>query len=279
MKKTTLLLFTLFSITSAFAQVGFKKKKADIEKFKDTRLVIVLAQDSAYNASIKEAVEKYWTFNSGFIFDYDTAMKQYNKPEFSYLYFSKSKGTKIKAKLGTSEIDFNGLVVTTGTKFKKKAAEDELVAGAHCGNLIDTLDWRPELTLAVQMLNNYFNTAIMAENDKGITTKYIAENAPSDKGLLDQVLMFPLRSLDLKGKEDAAELWGGDVEDVQMTEAYKAIMKRADKLLFFYSKAEKTCSKIITSTTGELVFYKEDSADKCKLDAKDLKELGEKRNR
>lgn len=278
MKKTTLLLLTLFSLTSAFAQVGFKKKKADIEKFKDTRLVIVLAQDSAYNASITEAMEKYWTFSGGFIFDYDTAMKKYSKPEFSYLYFSKSRGTKIKAKLGTSEVDFNGLVVTMGSKFKKKAAEDELVAGAHCGNIIDTLDWRPEITLAVQMLNNYFNTAILAENDKGITTKYIADNAPTDKRLLDEVLMFPLRSLDLKGKEDAAELWGGDVEDVLMTEAYKAIMKPADKLLFFYSKAEKTCSKIVTSTTGELVFYKEDSADKCKLNAKDLKELGAKRN-
>lgn len=279
MKKFALLGLAFIAYVSAFAQVGFKKKKEDLEKFKDTRLVVVLSQDSAYNASIVEAIEKYWTFNGGFIFEYDTAMKPYNKPEFSYLYFSKSKGTKIKAKLGTCEDDFNGLLITTGGKFKKKAMKIDLVAGAFCSNLIDTADWRPELTRAVQMLNNFLNTAIEAGNDKGITTNYIANNAPQNANLLEFPLMVPLRGLDLKGKEDAATLWGGDVEESEIDDTYKAIMDRSDKLIFFYSKDEKRCSKVVTSSTGELVYLAEDAADKCKLNAKDLKALNEKRTR
>jgi hypothetical protein len=279
MKKLALLGLAFMACASAFAQVGFKRKKEDLEKFKDTRLVVVLSQDSAYNASIVEAVEKYWTFNGGFIFEYDSAMKPYNKPEFSYLYFSKSKGTKIKAKLGSCEDDFNGLLITTGGKFKKKALKIDLVAGAFCSNLIDTADWRPELTRGVQMLNNYFNTAIESDGDKGIATDYLSNNAPQNSNLLELPMMVPLRMLELKGKEDAATLWGGEIEESEIEETYKAIMSRSDKLIFFYSKDEKRCNKVVTSTTGELVFLKEDGVDKCRLNAKDLKAINEKRTR
>lgn len=279
MKKIALLGLAFMACASAFAQVGFKRKKEDLEKFKDTRLVVVLSQDSAYNASIVEAVEKYWTFNGGFIFEYDSAMKPYNKPEFSYLYFSKSKGTKIKAKLGSCEDDFNGLLITTGGKFKKKALKIDLVAGAFCSNFIDTSDWRPELTRAVQILNNYLNTAIEADGDKGISTNYIANNAPQNSNLLEFPLMVPLRALELKGKEDAATLWGGEVEESEIDETYKAIMTRSDKLIFFYSKDENRCNKVVTSTTGELVYFAEDSPEKCRLNAKDLKAMNEKRTR
>lgn len=279
MKKTLLLTLSVLCFGVSFAQIGFKKKKEDIEAFKDTRLVVVLMADSAYNASITEAVEKYWTFNSGFLFVPDSAIKAYNKPEFSYLFFSKSKGTKIKAKLGSCEDDFNGLLVTGGGKFKKKALIVDLIAGAFCSNVIDTGDWRPELTRAVQMLNNYFNTAIEAEDDKGISTSYIAQNAPRDLTLLDQQLLVPLRSLDLKGKEDASELWGGEVEEVEVDETYKAIMSRNNNLVFFYSKDERRCTKVVTSTTGELVYFAEDGVEKCKLTAKDLKAINTKRNR
>lgn len=279
MKKFALLGLAFMACASAFAQVGFKRKKEDLEKFKDTRLVVVLSQDSAYNASIVEAVEKYWTFNGGFLFEYDSAMKPYNKPEFSYLYFSKSKGTKIKAKLGSCEDDFNGLLITTGGKFKKKAMKIDLVAGAFCSNLIDTSDWRPELTRGVQMLNNYLNTAIESDGDKGVSTNYIANNAPQYSNLLDFPLMVPLRALELKGKEDAATLWGGEVEESEIDETYKAIMARSDKLIFFYSKDENRCNKVVTSTSGELVYFAEDSPEKCRLSAKDLKAMNEKRTR
>src|SRR5437773_1090377 len=106
MKKFAFLtLFLAASSVVSFAQFGFVKK-AELEKLKDTRTVVVLSNDSAYNASIRDAVEKYWNF-TGFIFAYDTAMKPYNKPEFSFLVFSKSKFSKIKAKVCSSEEDFN----------------------------------------------------------------------------------------------------------------------------------------------------------------------------
>ena len=195
------------------------------------------------------------------------------------MYFSKSKGTKIKAKLGTCEFDFNGLLITTGGKFKKKALEIDLVSGAYCSNFIDTNDWRPELTRAVQMLNNYLTNAIEADGDKGISTNYMANNAPLNSSLLEQTLMLPLRSLELKGKEDAATLWGGEVEDVEVDETYNAYMNKADKIIFFYSKDENSCNKIVTSTTGELVYLAEDAPERCRLTAKDLKAMNAKRTR
>jgi hypothetical protein len=56
-------------------------------------------------------------------------------------------------------------------------------------------------------------------------------------------------------------------------------MNRADKIIFFYSKDENRCNKIVTSTTGELVYLAEDSPDKCRLTAKDLKAMNVKRTR
>jgi len=276
MKKILALILLQMVTLISFAQISFTRKKETLEKFKDTRLVVVLMQDSAYNASIIEAVEKYWTFNGGFLFVADTAMKAYNKPEFSYLYFSKSKGTKIKAKLGSSEVDFNGLIVTAGGKFKKKAVADDLIAGAFCSNTIDTADWLPELTRAVQMLNHFFNNAIESDG-KGLNNNIIANEAPKDLTLLEQTLLVPLRSLELKGKEDAATLWGGEIEEVEVEDIYKAILNRSNNLIYFYSKDETNCTKIVTSTTGELVYLEQDSPEKCKLTAKDLKAINAKR--
>lgn len=278
MKKILFVWTCVFIASVSFAQIGFKKKKEDIEKFKDTRLVVVLMADSAYNASIIEAVEKYWTFNAGFLFVQDTAIKPYNKPEYTYLHFSKGKGSKIKAKLGSSEEDINALIVTGGGKFKKKALADDLIAAAFCSNTIDTSDWRPELTRAVQILNQYFNTAIESEGDKGISNNSIIAQAPLDASLLDLPLFVPLRSLDLKGKEDAATLWGGEVEEMDIDDIYKAIMQQQSALVFYYSKDEKRCTKVITSTTGQLVYLAETTVDKCGLNAKDLKALKTKRD-
>lgn len=279
MKKLLLGVVSTLLILSASAQIGFKKKKEDLEKFKDTRLVVVLLSDSSYNASIMEAVEKYWTFNSGVEYVYDSLMKTYNKPEFSYLCFSKSKGSKIRAKVGSCEEDFNGLLITTGGKFKKKALVDDLVAGAYCGNFIDTFDWRPELTRAVQMLNSYLNNAIEADGDKGLSKSYVIQNAPRDLSLLEQTLYVPLRTLDLKGKEDAATLYGGEVEEMELDDIYKEIMSRGNNIIYFYSKDENHCNKIITSATGELVYLNSSGVDDCKLNAKDLKALKTKKEK
>lgn len=278
MKKILLICYCLLAASVTFAQIGFKKKKEDIEQFKDTRLVVVLMADSAYNASIMEAVEKYWTFNAGYLFVQDSAIKAYNKPEYSYLHFSKGKGAKIKAKLGSCESDINALIVTGGGKFKKKALAQDLIAAGYCSSSIDTTDWRPELIRAVQMLNNYFTTAIESEGDKGMSNSSIIAQAPTDASLLDLPLYVPLRTLDLKGKEDAATLWGGEVEEMDIDDIYKAILQNQNALVYFYSKDEKYCTKIVTSTNGQLVYWDETSIDKCGLNAKDLKALKAKRD-
>ena len=266
MKKIVVVILTVFISQFCRAQFGYLKK-ADLEKFKDTRTVVVLFNDSSYNASIKSAVEKYWNF-TGTIFAYDTGLKQYNKPEFSFLVFSKGKGSKIKAKVCSSEQDFNGLQVLK--KFKRRATKDELVARAFCSNKIDTDNWAAETIRGVQMLTNYFNYAVEA---KGELTP---SNYPSDKSqMLNKKLLDPEKVLLMKGKEDAAAILDGEVEEVPREDIEKNIVNQEQSsMYYFYSFDEKDCNKLVlTSEKSELMYFTTDSPENCSCVAKDLKAM------
>lgn len=270
----------LFSITicallsfGAFAQFGTFKKREDIEKFKDTRLIIVLLQDSAYNASVIAAVERYWTY-TGYDFAEDTALYRYKKGDYAFLYFSKSKGSKIKAKVASSEEDMNAFVITK--KFSRRITPDILLAYAYSSNRIDTPDWNAEATRGIQMLNNYFNYTIQAGSDGEISASKMMNNYPSDKSqLVDKKLLIEDKQLDLKGKEDAMTIFDGDAEEVDIEEIQKAIIWQDNSMVyFFYSKDEKFCNKLfVSAANSELLYYTSDSPEKCKCNAKDLKAL------
>lgn len=267
MRRSALLAACFFLGLVCRAQFGFVKQ-ADLEKFKDTRMVVVLGPDSAYNASIKAAVDRYWSF-TGTVYAFDTAMKPYmNKPEFSFLVFSKSKGSKIKAKVCTSEEDFNGLQVLN--KFKRRALHEDVIARAFCSNRIDTPDWESEMIRGVQMLNNYFNFAIEA---KGELT---ASNYPTDKSQMsNKKLLVQDKILELKGKEDGPTLLDGEVEEVEREEIQKAITKQdASVMYYFFSFDERDCNKLVVSAErSELLYYAKDSPEKCTCTAKDLKAM------
>ena len=64
MRKLSLLLFAVFAALNTFAQFGTFEKKADIEKFKDTRVLVVMFEDSAYNASVAYAVTESLMFGT-----------------------------------------------------------------------------------------------------------------------------------------------------------------------------------------------------------------------
>jgi hypothetical protein len=268
-----LLLLALMMPLGLFAQFGKLKKKEEVEKFKDTRLVVVLMQDSAYNASIISAMEKYWNF-TGFEFAFDSAMQKFKKGDFAFLLFSKSKGSKIKAKVCSSEEDFNGLVITR--KFKRRIVPEDAIAQAFCRNFIDTPDWETEMIRGVQMLNNYFNYAIEAKNDGDLFENKMMNNYPSDKGLLiDKTLYVEDRQLEMKGKEDKNVLFDGEIEETEIENIQKMIKAQDNmSLYYFYSKDEKFCNKLIINTANsELMYFNSTSADKCKLVAADLKQI------
>jgi hypothetical protein len=269
-----LIVIFIIGIKTTTAQFGFVEKD-EIEKFKDTRLVVVLFADSAYNASIKKAVETYWTFNTGFVYVYDTAIKSYNKPEFSFLTFSKSKKSKnIKAKLGSSEDDFNGLLITN--KFKKRSKVDEIIANAYCSNNIDTNDWYPELIRGVQMLNNFFNYAVVAKDDDEISASYMMDNYPSDiSHIKNKKLLVEEKMLMMKGKEDASIIYGNEVEEVEREEIYKAIISQNSDIVYVYSVSNEIfCDKIyISAANSKVVHFSSSRVEKCKCEAKDLKAL------
>lgn len=260
---------------SAFAQFGTFKKREDLEKFKDTRLIIVLLQDSAYNASVIAAVERYWTF-TGYDYAEDTALYRYKKGDYAFLYFSKSKGSKIKAKVAGSEEDMNAFVITK--KFSRRITPDILLAYAYSNNKIDTADWEAEATKGIQMLNNYFNYAVQASSDGDLSASKMMNNYPSDKSqLVDKKLLIEDKQIELKGKEDAMVIFDGDVEEVDIEEIQKAIKWQDNSMVYFYySKDEKYCNKLfVSAANSELLYYTSDSPDKCKCTAKDLKTLKE----
>lgn len=257
----------------SFAQFGTFKKKDDLEKFKDTRLVVVLFPDSAYSASVIAAVERYWTY-TGYEFAEDTALYKYKKGDFAFLYFSKSKGSKIKAKVANSEEDMNALVVTR--KFSRRVTPDNLLAFGFCGNKIDTNDWEPEITRAVQLLNNYFNNAVQVKSNGDLSMGSMINDYPSDKmQLVDKKILIEEKQLELKGKEDGPTLFDGDLEEVDKDEISKAIKWQDNSYVYYYfSKDEKYCNKLVVSAANsELMYYTTASPDKCKCTSSDLKAL------
>lgn len=273
MKKLLTLALMLIQITVAFAQFG-DKKKADIDKLKDSRLVVVLFTDSAYNASIKYAVERYWGFNGGFLFVYDSAMKAYAKGDYSYLIFSKAKGTKIKAKLCAAEPDFNGFLILN--KYKKKATELEILAKAYASNTIDTSDWLAECIRGVQLLNNYLNIAVEARSDKEMSESYLMSKYPTDKSSMNgKKLLIEGRLLEIKGKIDAPTLLDGDIEELaDNDEINKSIVAQdAAVMHYYFSNDEKNCNKLVVTSDGQLMYFKQESRDKCKCETGDLKAM------
>ncbi|MDZ4667038.1 MAG: hypothetical protein SGJ00_04055 [bacterium] len=276
MKKIILLASFILTALFSFAQFGNFKKKADLEKFKDTRLVVVLIPDSAYSASVIAAVERYWTF-TGYEFAEDTSLYRYKKGDYAFLYFSKSKGSKNKTKgIASSEEDMNAFVITK--KYSKRIVPDNLLLYGFCGNKIDTADWEFESTRAIQLMNNYLNYAIQAEKDGALSTSSMMNNYPSDKSqLVDKKLILEDKQLELKGKEDATTLFDGDIEEVDIEDIHKAIKWQDNSYAYYYySKDEKYCNKLVVSAANsELMYFSSTSPDNCKCTAKELKALKE----
>lgn len=275
MKKYILTLVVIFSALLGKAQFGFVKK-AEIERVKDTRIVVVLNADSSYNASIQAAMQKYWTFNSGYIFMSDTNMKQFmKKTEYSFLVFSKSKGSRLKVKVCSAESDINGLLLAK--TFKRKVPTDDMIAVGYCSNSIDTFDWLPEMVRGVQLLNSYLNIAIEGKDDRAISESFLMNNYPTDKAVMSsQTLMFEKKALDIKATEDASKLWDGEVdEQVDRDPIYDAILKQDPTKVYYYQVLdEKYCNKLVVSANGsELMYFNSNGRDHCNLTAKDLKAL------
>lgn len=275
MKRIVGLFILSLCALGAFAQFGTFKKRADLEKFKDTRLIVVLFPDSAYSASVIAAIERYWTF-TGYDFAEDTALYKYKKGDYAFLYFSKSKGSKVKARVGSSEEDMNAFVITR--KFSRRVTPDNLLAYAFAANRIDTNDWETEATRGIQLLNNYFNYAVQAGSDGDISASKMMNDYPSDKSqLIDKKLLIEDKQLEMKGKEDPMTLFDGDAEEVDIEEIQKAIKWQDNSMLYYYySKDEKYCNKLVVSAANsELMYFSSESPEKCKCNAKDLKALKE----
>ena len=277
--KYLLLLCFIGTILKSEAQFGFVKK-SEIDVIKDSRIIVVLFNDSNYNATIERAFERYWKFNGGYLFVSDTMLKQYqNKPEYIYLVFSKSKASnKLKIKACSTEDDMNGLVLTK--KYKRKVTTDVLIANAFCSNKIDTPDWYPEMVRAVQLLNNFMDLALMAKDDKSIAITSLTKNYPTNKTALNDKTLYVLKSDNgLKGKEDGAQLWGNSFEVLdERDELNKLILEQSsDALYFFSTKDAEYCNKFIVTASGsELMYYASTKAtDPCQCTAKDLKALKE----
>jgi hypothetical protein len=258
---------------SASAQFGFFKKKSEIEAFKEKKVIVVLFYDSAYNAAVELAMIRNWKFSS-FEVAFDNELLKYKKENVVYLSFSKSKGSKNKAKLGSCEEDYNGLVMLS--KFKRKSMPEDILAQAFCSNNIDTSDWEFELQRGVQMMNNYFEYASNAAKDGDITASKMMNNYPSDKSqLLDKKLLVEDKMLELKGKKDAADIFDGEVAEVDRDLIYKAVADQDNSVAYYlWVKDEKYCNKLVISAqNSEIMYYETATPDKCKLNNKDLEAL------
>jgi hypothetical protein len=273
--KKLLTLFAAISIsTIAFAQFGTIKKKWEIDSLKANKIIVVLFPDSAYSESLMQAMEDYWNF-SPFEFAEDTSLYQYKKKKVYYLLFSKSKGSKNRAKLCSSEEDFNGFVITN--KYSKKIMKENVVAYAHVKNTIDTGDWKTVAIIGVQLLKNYLMICDKANNENEFANiNRLMSNYPTEKNLLlDKTLLVQIGTMKLEGKEDASALFGGEVELLSDDEINAKIAVQDFNSLYFYtSKDERYIHKLLITTAGsELLYYASGPADKPYITAKDLREI------
>jgi hypothetical protein len=273
MKKILTLLLLVGISLGASAQFGSFKKKSDVEKFKESKVVVVLFFDSAYNAAIETVMLRHWKFTE-FEVAFDNELAKYKKQNVSYLVFSKAKGSKTKARLAACEEDFNGLVLLN--KFKRKAMPEDILAQAFCSNAIDTADWIYELERGVQLMHNYLEYAMKAERDGDLAASKMMASYPSDKNqLLDKKLLVEDKMLELKGKKDAGELFDGEVNEVDRDVIYKSILDQDNSVVYYlWVKDEKYCNKlVITAQNSELMYFESAAPDKCKLTNKDLENL------
>lgn len=273
--KKLLTLFAAISLsTLAFAQFGTIKKKWEIDSLKANKIVVVLFPDSAYSESVMQAMEDYWNF-SPFEFAEDTSLYQYKKKKVYYLLFSKSKGSKNKAKLCSSEEDFNGFVLTN--KYSKKIMKENVVAYAHVKNTIDTGDWKTVAMIGVQLLKNYVMICDKANNENEFANvNRLMSNYPTEKNLLlDKTMLVQTGTMKLEGKEDAPTLFGGDVEVLSDDEINAKLAAQDFNSLYFYtSKDERFIHKLLITAAGsELLYYTSGAADKPHINAKDLREI------
>lgn len=273
--KKLLTLFAAISIsTIAFAQFGTIKKKWEIDSLKANKIIVVLFPDSAYSESLMQAMEDYWNF-SPFEFAEDTSLYQYKKKKVYYLLFSKSKGSKNRAKLCSSEEDFNGFVITN--KYSKKIMKENVVAYAHVKNTIDTGDWKTVAIIGVQLLKNYLMICDKANNENEFANvNRLMSNYPTEKNLLlDKTLLVQIGTMKLEGKEDASALFGGEVELLSDDEINaKLAVQDFNSLYFYTSKDERYIHKLLITTAGsELLYYASGPADKPYITAKDLREI------
>jgi hypothetical protein len=119
--------------------------------------------------------------------------------------------------------------------------------------------------------------AVEASGDREIHEDYLEKNYPSDKSLMSgKKLLVEPRMVMLKGKEDAATLLDGEMEEVDRDDIYKAIINQDPTVFYYYfSFGEKVCRKIFLSAeNSQLMYYSQESAaDKCQCSSKELKAI------
>lgn len=145
MKLTFLSLAMLFVVFSARAQAPFPNKD-EIKQFTESKTCVVLeeSQLSAYNAYIKEAVEKYWT-----ITPYEfIQVKEFNvrrmKPQYSFIVLTQTSYERDKS--GTLYNYINLLQGKSGSKLDEMpeicaiplscASEDDFEYGYKLGAIL-----------------------------------------------------------------------------------------------------------------------------------------------
>ena len=126
------------------------------------------------------------------------------------------------------------------------------------------------------MLNNYFEYAMNATRDGDITAAKMMSDYPSDKNLLlDKKLLIEDKTLALKGKKNAPDIFDAEVEEVDRDVIYRAILDQDNATVYsLLVKDEKFCTKLIlTSQNSEVMYYQTSNPETCKLNNKDLEAL------
>lgn len=246
----------------ASAQFGYQSKK-DLEKIKQTELIVVLTDDTAdmFNKCIQKVMPAHWKLTSVKYMNAQAAAEYAKKGDgFTFMVLVKCAGARLKSKAMTSELETTGLLLTNTFKKGKIPFTHALASALFDSKFGPTpAEYEAQCLRAVQLLTNYLNIVEAAAGDKDIYYETMQRKYPGDKSLLEgkKLLVDKKLVLDEKQQMLIEKNYPGEVVFTDAATIAKAILNQEENAIYFAAPAFEldTHLMFITAKGSHILWY------------------------
>jgi hypothetical protein len=230
--KKLIILSFLFSscILSLNAQWGDVSKK-ELDKLKNSTMLVVLKGEESFISSLKKAIEDNWTFTKfEFVTESEVQKKFVNKEEvFLFGYFT---GDFSSYKYTLKEMPVIGIAERYLTKGKYKIQGDIKICYPYPFEGIESQYLDAYLKVYVQLLNNYLELLNAPDSKVKSMYAYYIQVKTRNKLCRDKKLLICEEDNYLTD-DVIKSIYKGDYEIVKRERINKAILNREDVLIYY----------------------------------------------